>query len=222
MCLTRTRKEVAFYGAPSIKGHPLKTTKIFATIAIAAISVSALAGCVSTPEVDVARSSATATPKPSAEPVVETLVGDYDGNGSVSEAEKARLARENYELPDGTTVPIVKGEALPAVVIEAMEASVRAQAGPAVNGGTIEQRSDHANAAMAAVEAEGAKVGVILIPVSYAYDGMVGGMVWAVGGPAAGYVDVFDTEAKAVAAAEAWIAPKNEVRAGGYAVIVLR
>ncbi len=202
----------------------MKTTKIFATIAIAAISVSAFAGCVSTSDVDAPRSSATAAPKTSEtpEPVVETLVGDYDGNGSVSEAEKARLARENYELPDGTTVPIVKGEPLPAVVIEAMEASVRAQAGPAVNGGTIEQRSDHANAAMAAVEAEGAKVGVILIPVSYTYDGMVGGMVWAVGGPAAGYVGVFDTEAKAVAAAEAWIAPKNEVRSGGYAVIVLR
>ena len=195
----------------------MKTTKIFATIAIAAISVSAFAGCVSTSDVDAPRSSATAAPKTSEtpEPVVETLVGDYDGNGSVSEAEKARLARENYELPDGTTVPIVKGEPLPAVVIEAMEASVRAQAGPAVNGGTIEQRSDHANAAMAAVEAEGAKV-------SYTYDGMVGGMVWAVGGPAAGYVGVFDTEAKAVAAAEAWIAPKNEVRSGGYAVIVLR
>jgi len=98
MCLTRTRKEVAFYGAPSIKGHPLKTTKIFAYIAIAAISVSALAGCVSTPEVDAPRAISTSSPKPTAEateaPVVEVPAPVAD---PVADAQKASgLTAEQY------------------------------------------------------------------------------------------------------------------------------
>jgi len=93
-----------------------KTTNLFATIAIAAITVSALAGCVSTPEVDAPRAISTSTPEPTetVEPVVIDPL-DLDGNGSVSEHEKrvaAMVAVRDYTLDDGTVVSVDPAEPL--------------------------------------------------------------------------------------------------------------
>jgi hypothetical protein len=76
----------------------MKTTKIFATIAIAAISVSVLAGCIQTPEVDEPRAIVTSTPEPTAEateaPVVEVPAPVAD---PVEEAQKSSgLTVEQY------------------------------------------------------------------------------------------------------------------------------
>jgi len=192
------------------KGHPLKTTKIFATIAIAAISVSALAGCIQTPEVDEPRAIVTSTPEPTetVEPV-EPLVGDIDGDGELSRWEAEQLAKQSYILPDGTAVPLVKGQPLPPQVVAAVQASVLAQAGPATDG-PIEERGAQANAAVAAVEAESAKLGTTIVPVFYAYNGNTGSFSWSVGGVAAGSIEPSEDEASAVAAAQAWIGAQTD------------
>jgi len=70
-----------------------KTTNLFATIAIAAISVSVLAGCVQTPEVDEPRAIVTSTPEPTETPT-EAPVPVAD---PVEEAQKSSgLTVEQY------------------------------------------------------------------------------------------------------------------------------
>jgi len=194
----------------------MKTTKIFAYIAIAAISVSVLAGCIQTPEVDEPRAILTSTPEPTetVEPV-EPLVGDIDGDGELSRWEAEQLDRQSYTLPDGTKVALVKGGAIPDVVIAAVQASVLAKAGPAPSG-SIEERGAHSRASVEAVEAESVKIGMTIVPVFYAFDGNAGDYAWGVGSVAAGSVPVSSDEATAVARAHAWIGEQTD----RYVVIV--
>jgi len=110
---------------------------------------------------------------------------------------------------------LVKGQPLPAEVVAAVQASVLAQAGPATDGSS-EERNAQSAAASIAIEAESAKLGTVIIPVSYGYDGILGTFAWGVGGQAAGSVPVSGDEASAVAAAQAWVGAQTD----NYTIIV--
>ena len=195
----------------------MKTTKIFATIAIAAISVSALAGCIQTPKVDEPRAILTSTPEPTE--TVEPVVGDINGDGKVSPYEDSLLSPTSYTLPDGTEIPLVEGEPVPEVVIAAVQTSVSVQGGTRSASDTAEEGSEKAYLALQAIEAEGKKLGTIIIPVFEGYDGMAGQWVWAVAGSALGTGNFVDKN-EAIAAADAWVAPKNANSPGSYVVVV--
>jgi len=129
----------------------MKSTKIFATIAIAAISVSALAGCIQAPEVDEPRAIVTSTPEPTetVEPVAVIDPLDLDGNGSVSEHEKrvaAMFAVRDYTLDDGTTVVIDPAGPL----TDAVRTDVARAATPGVAAAVAEGTSSELHAALAA------------------------------------------------------------------------
>jgi hypothetical protein len=192
----------------------MKTTNLFVFAAIVTATI-ALAGCVQTPAVDEPRAATTSAP----ELVVEDLVGDINGDGNVSPYEKSLLAPESYTLPDGTEVPLVEGEPIPEVVISAVQTSVLSQAGSQSSSGSAVDNSNRTWRALQASEAEGKKLGTIIIPVIESYDGMRERFVWAVAGSALGTGN-FDDRASAVAAADAWVGDKNVNRPGSYLVVV--
>lgn len=198
------------------------STKYLTTFALAVTLIVSLAGCVAqAPTADpkpTHSSTAVATPKPTTAPTAAApLVGDLDGNGVLDGWEKDQLARATYTMPDGSKVAVPADRPLPAPVVVAIQSVVHATVGPAVNG-SAEVRGAHANAVINAVAAESEKIGRIIVPVVYGWDGDAGRFQFGVGGPAAGSYPSSLSEVTSVANATAWAARD----ATKYVVIVFK
>lgn len=142
------------------------------------------------------------------------IVGDLNGDGELDGWEKDQLARSTYTMPDGSKVAIPANQPIPAPVVAAIQSNVAAAAGKST-AGSAEVTGAHANASVAAVAAESAKIGRTIVPVFFAYDGLAKDFRWAVGAAAAGSFKASTSEAAAVAAANAWIGD----RASTYIVV---
>lgn len=182
-----------------------KTLTIGSALISAALAASLLASCApqtSTPStapnaVELAESSA---PTPSPEP----LMGDLDGDGKLSVWEGEQLAKSVYTLPDGTTVPIPKGEPLPQVVLDAVKANI-APSAAAISGGTEYTVADFEAAYLDALKAESAKTGRTIIGIFYGWD--YSGRAWVSSKP---YVKQYGSKEEAIASVEAYIGDKTD------------
>lgn len=84
------------------------------TVAIALTGCAAASGSIG------ALIPAVASATPTVSPTPEQLVGDKDGNGSVSEFEKQLLAKNaprDYTMPDGSVVKVDPTQPLPAAIV---------------------------------------------------------------------------------------------------------